>query len=90
MMEHVVRTCQDMLADQQALRKDPRISGCFAKTGITCSTGTCLEGMLSAWSCLGDDQRLLKEQILQGATAGVSFLLKSDEFRILEVAGTRE
>ena len=77
MMEHVVRTCQDMLADQQALRKDPRISGCFAKTGITCSTGTCLEGMLSAWSCLGDDQRLLKEQILRGATAGVSFLLKS-------------
>lgn len=77
MMEHVIRICQDMLTDQRALRQDPRIPGCFAKAGITCSTGTCLEGMLNAWSCLPENQQMLKDQILEGATAGVEFLLKS-------------
>ena len=76
-MRHLVRTCQDMLADQRALQEDPRISGCFARAGITCSTGTCLEGVLNAWSCLPEEERLLKQQILEGAAAGVEFLLKS-------------
>jgi len=76
-MSHLTRTCQDMLADQRALEKDPRIAGCFARAGITCSTGTCLEGLLNAWSCLPEEERLLKQQILEGADAGVDFLLKS-------------
>ena len=76
-MTHAVRICQDMLADQDALQKDPRIAGCFARDGITCSTGTCLEGLLGVLECLPDEQRLLKRQIGAGATAGVHFLLKS-------------
>ena len=76
-MKHAVRICQDMLADQSALQQDPRIAGCFARAGITCSTGTCLEGLLGALECLPDEQRLLKQQIGKGATAGVHFLLKS-------------
>lgn len=76
-MKHAVRICQDMLADQGALKQDPRIAGCFARAGITCSTGTCLEGLLGALESLPDEQRLLKQQIGKGATAGVHFLLKS-------------
>lgn len=76
-MAHLTRTCQDMLADQRALKEDPRIAGCFARDGITCSTGTCLEGILNAWSCLPEEERLLKQQILESADAGVDFLLKS-------------
>ena len=76
-MLHLTRTCQDMLADQRALEKDPRLAGCFARAGITCSTGTCLEGLLNAWSCLPAEERLLKQQILEGADAGIEFLLKS-------------
>ncbi|MFP6618153.1 MAG: hypothetical protein VB877_02325 [Pirellulaceae bacterium] len=76
-MKHVVRICRDMLADQDALQQDPRIAGCFTHAGITCSTGTCLEGLLGVLECLPDEQRLLKEQIGKGATAGVHFLMKS-------------
>ena len=76
-LEHVRRTCRDMLDDQRGQDDDPVIGGCYTNDGRTCPTATRLEGLLAALRFLPDGDESLSRQIRRSVDSGVAFLVNS-------------